>query len=128
MVGGQGLGQAPFAHHHEGNAIRQGPLLVGASTVQGEPSKEPVIGSGDDLQVGARQQGIQPPGEQLPIWAGGQCVADFEEDPNRGNEGPFAASAQAQRRLVPAILGVQQSQEVGCVGESHTFRLGVPCR
>jgi hypothetical protein len=67
MVRGQGLSQAPLAHHHEGNAVRQGPLLVGATTVQGQPSKEPVIGGGDDLQVGARQQGIKPPGEQLPI-------------------------------------------------------------
>ena len=58
-VGGQGFGQAPLSHNHEGDAIGQGPLLVGAFGVECATTLKEVAARRQNFHIGLLVKQVQ---------------------------------------------------------------------
>jgi hypothetical protein len=124
FVGGEGLTDASFLHHHETYAISQTPLLIWAGQKQSQTFGKQVFSHMDDFQstllFGSLNLGNELPGEVSQPQSA-QTVANFHED-IIGCDHPctllLQVSVEGSSLFVISVVSVSQSDPAETVHEN----------
>jgi hypothetical protein len=121
----------PF-HDHEGDAVCQGPVLVGTGGVKGDVRLELCRIGQADRHRRLLAQRVPQLHERLPVVRAVQEIGHLAQHPGRGHDAAAVLAGKFDRASLLHGVAAEQRQEVVGVGErddhSFAFRLGVPYR
>jgi hypothetical protein len=112
VVAGEGISQAELGHHDEGDAVGQGPELVGSMGEQVRTRLEQRSASRYDFRVGVGFEEREKPGEALTVGRTAECIADLGKDhsvvtkrPRRDSEAAIRGTSWSGLRFEASVGG-----------------------
>jgi hypothetical protein len=106
-IGCEGLADPVLLHDHKRNAVRQGPILIWAISIQPDSALEELWRRRDDFDVGRRLENLKQVDKGLTRPGVGQAIGYLGQDPSGCNNGGLRPGRELYRLVVESIPHIE---------------------